>query len=118
MPNGVGPNPSDPEIAVSDAFYARATGLIPAATQTLAKGPDQFVKGVAPKYLKRGRGSHVWDVDGNEYIDWVSGIGAIILGYADPEVDRAGWFTVDEAKKKINPAQAALVDELVSKLAS
>jgi predicted NUDIX family NTP pyrophosphohydrolase len=35
-----------------------------------------------------------------------------------PEVDRAGWFTVDEAKKRINPAQAALVDELVSKLAS
>jgi predicted NUDIX family NTP pyrophosphohydrolase len=33
-----------------------------------------------------------------------------------PEVDRAGWFTVDEAKKKINPAQTALVDELVSKL--
>jgi predicted NUDIX family NTP pyrophosphohydrolase len=33
-----------------------------------------------------------------------------------PEVDRAGWFTVDDAKKKINPAQAALVDELVSKL--
>ena len=29
-----------------------------------------------------------------------------------PEVDRAAWFTVDEAKKKINPAQAALVDEL------
>ena len=35
-----------------------------------------------------------------------------------PEVDRAGWFTVDEAKKKINPAQAALVDELLSKLTS
>ncbi len=35
-----------------------------------------------------------------------------------PEVDRAGWFTVDEAKKKINPAQAALVDELVNKLAN
>ncbi len=29
-----------------------------------------------------------------------------------PEVDRAGWFTIDEAKKKINPAQAALIDEL------
>jgi predicted NUDIX family NTP pyrophosphohydrolase len=35
-----------------------------------------------------------------------------------PEVDRAGWFTVDDAKKKINPAQAALVDELVSTLTS
>ena len=34
-----------------------------------------------------------------------------------PEVDRAGWFTVDEAKKKINPAQAALMDDLLSKLA-
>lgn len=33
-----------------------------------------------------------------------------------PEVDRAGWFTVDEAKQKINPAQAALVDELLSTL--
>jgi len=33
-----------------------------------------------------------------------------------PEVDRAGWFTVDEAKKKSNPAQAALVDELLAKL--
>jgi len=33
-----------------------------------------------------------------------------------PEVDRAGWFTVDEAKKKINPAQAALVDELLDKI--
>jgi predicted NUDIX family NTP pyrophosphohydrolase len=35
-----------------------------------------------------------------------------------PEVDRAGWFTVGEAKKKINPAQAALVDELAGKLTS
>lgn len=35
-----------------------------------------------------------------------------------PEVDRAGWFTVDEAKRKINPSQAALVNELVGKLAS
>jgi predicted NUDIX family NTP pyrophosphohydrolase len=35
-----------------------------------------------------------------------------------PEVDRAGWFTVDEAKGKINPAQAALVDELVKTLIS
>jgi predicted NUDIX family NTP pyrophosphohydrolase len=33
-----------------------------------------------------------------------------------PEVDRAGWFTVEEAKRKINPAQAALIDELCSKM--
>lgn len=34
-----------------------------------------------------------------------------------PEVDRAGWLTVDEVKKKINPAQAAFVNELLSMLA-
>jgi predicted NUDIX family NTP pyrophosphohydrolase len=33
-----------------------------------------------------------------------------------PEVDRAGWFAIDEAKRKINPAQAALLDELSSKV--
>lgn len=33
-----------------------------------------------------------------------------------PEVDRAGWFTVEEAKRKINPAQAALLEELAKKI--
>ena len=38
--------PADPEITHSDAWYARAQGLIPAGTQTLAKGPSQFVRGL------------------------------------------------------------------------
>jgi glutamate-1-semialdehyde aminotransferase len=47
------------------------------------------VRGVAPKYLVRGKGSHVWDADGNEYVDLSMGIGPISLGYAYPAVDRA-----------------------------
>src|SRR5262245_35109150 len=78
-----------PVIAQSDAWYARATGLIPACTQTLAKGPGQYVAGVAPKYLQRGKGSHVWDVDGNEFIDFSMAIGPLSLGYAYEAVDRA-----------------------------
>jgi glutamate-1-semialdehyde aminotransferase len=89
MPNGIGPNPDYPSIAASDELYARALRLIPAATQTLAKGPGQYVRGVAPKFLQRGKGSHVWDVDGNEYIDLNMGIGPISLGYAYPAVDEA-----------------------------
>jgi glutamate-1-semialdehyde aminotransferase len=73
----------------SDEWYARATGLIPAYTQTLAKGPGQYVLGVAPKYLQRGKGSHVWDVDGNEFIDFNMAIGPLSLGYAYEAVDRA-----------------------------
>jgi len=89
MPNGVRFNPDYPAIATSDAWYARAADLIPAGTQTLAKGPGQYVRGVAPKYLERGEGSHVWDVDGNEYLDYQMGIGPISLGYAYPRVDAA-----------------------------
>jgi glutamate-1-semialdehyde aminotransferase len=58
-------------------------------TQTLAKGPGQFMKGVAPKYLKRGKNAHVWDVDGNEFIDYNMGIGPISLGYCYDKVDQA-----------------------------
>jgi glutamate-1-semialdehyde aminotransferase len=82
-------NPADPEIAESDALYARALGLIPAVTQTLAKGPGQWVRGVAPKYLARGKGSRVFDVDGNEYIDYQMAVGPLSLGYAYPRVDEA-----------------------------
>ena len=89
MANTVKMNESYPEISVSDEYYSRAAGLIPGGTQTLAKGPGQYVKGVAPKYLRRGKGSHVWDVDGNEYIDFNMGIGPISLGYCYPAVDEA-----------------------------
>jgi glutamate-1-semialdehyde 2,1-aminomutase len=63
--------------------------LIPAQTQTLAKGTGQNIKGVAPKYLLRGKGSHVWDVDGNEFIDYTMGVGPLSLGYSYDVVDEA-----------------------------
>jgi glutamate-1-semialdehyde aminotransferase len=80
---------SYPDITNSEALYARALELIPGCTQTLAKGPGQHVNGVAPKYLERGKGSHVWDVDGNEYLDYSMAIGPLSLGYCHPAVDDA-----------------------------
>jgi len=89
MPNKVRLNQDYPEITESDKLYARGLGLIPALTQTLAKGPGQYVQGVAPKFIQRGKGSHVWDVDGNEYIDYNMGIGPVSLGYSYDKVDQA-----------------------------
>lgn len=89
MPNTVNFNPELPVIETSKALWDRARGLIPAGTQTLAKGPTQFSEGVAPKYLVRGRGARVWDVDGNEYLDYNMAIGPVILGYCHPAVDAA-----------------------------
>lgn len=66
-----------------------AKRLIPSCTQTFSKGPTQYIQGVAPVFLSRGAGSHVWDVDGNEYIDYPMALGAIILGYNYPSVTEA-----------------------------
>ncbi len=89
MPNRVKFNDNYPVIEKSNELYEKALKLIPSTTQTLAKGPQQNIKGIAPKYLLRGKGSHVWDVDGNEYIDFNMGIGPLSLGYAYPKVDEA-----------------------------
>lgn len=89
MPNKVEFNKDYPSITKSDEYYKVALELIPAQTQTLAKGVGQNTKGVAPKYLQRGKGSHVWDVDGNEFIDYTMGVGPLSLGYAYDKVDEA-----------------------------
>jgi glutamate-1-semialdehyde aminotransferase len=81
--------PRKPTITRSDEIYARAREIIPAGTQTFSKGVTQFVNGFAPKYLQRGKGAYVWDVDGNRYLDYVMACHPIILGYADPDVNRA-----------------------------
>lgn len=78
-----------PKISESNAWYARARAVIPGATQTLAKGATQYVDGVAPKFLRRGKGCRVWDVDGNEFIDLTMAVGPLSLGYCYDKVDEA-----------------------------
>jgi glutamate-1-semialdehyde aminotransferase len=89
MKNGVKFNEQYPDISNSNQYYERALQIIPGVTQTLAKGPGQYVQGVAPKYLVGGKGSHVWDADGNEYLDYNMGIGPVSLGYSFRTVDEA-----------------------------
>lgn len=68
----------------------RAKKCIPGMTQLLSKRPDMFSSGVWPGYFSKAKGVNVWDLDGNKYIDMsISGIGANVLGYADPDVDEA-----------------------------
>ena len=62
--------------------------LIPSGAQTFSKSPSQFPKN-APQFLDRGEGAYVWDVDGVKYLDFISGLCSITLGYCDPDVNRA-----------------------------
>jgi glutamate-1-semialdehyde-2,1-aminomutase len=70
-------------------LFESAREVIPSCTQTFSKGYTQFPFGVSPIFLERGEGSHVWDVDGNEYIDYAMALGPIILGHAYPAVNEA-----------------------------
>ena len=54
-----------PIIEKSNVLYKKIKNIIPSGTHTLAKGVTQYVDGVAPKFLEKGKGSIVWDEDGN-----------------------------------------------------
>lgn len=85
-----------PNISKSLEMYHRAKKLMHPITQTLAKGPGQFTYGVSPVYVERAQGSKIWDVDGNEYLDYCMGIGPISLGYCYDKVDEAIKHQLDK----------------------
>jgi glutamate-1-semialdehyde 2,1-aminomutase len=82
-------------VARSMEMYQRLLELIPGGTQLISRRPTRYALGVSPVVATRGKGSRIWDVDGHEYIDWVSAIGSVILGYADPVVDQAVKQQID-----------------------
>ena len=71
-------------------LYKKAKELIPGGAQLLSKRPEMFLPDQWPSYFSRVKGAEVWDLDGNKYIDMGNnGVGACILGAADPDVDAA-----------------------------
>jgi len=72
----------------SEELYEEALKLLPGGVTT-ARHPSKFYPGNYPIFMNRGKGSHVWDVDGNEYVDWILSFGPMILGHAHPRVEGA-----------------------------
>jgi len=70
-------------------MFETARTLIPSCTQTFSKGFTQFSYGAAPIFIQRGIGSHVWDLDKNEYIDYSMALGPVILGHSYPAVNKS-----------------------------
>jgi glutamate-1-semialdehyde 2,1-aminomutase len=93
----------------------KAEKLIPSVTQLLSKRPDRFSNGVWPAYFERAKGATIWDLDGNEYLDMsIGGIGATVLGYADPDVDAAVIQAIGKGvASSLNcPEEVQLAEEL------
>lgn len=77
-------------------LYEKAKGLIPGGTQLLSKRPELILPEQWPTYYAQAQGIEVIDLDGNVYKDMsLMGVGACVLGYADPEVDGAVKAAID-----------------------
>ncbi len=95
------------KLDASNALQARFNAVIPGGAHTYAKGDDQFPEGLAP-YIVRGKGSHVWDADGNEYIEYGSGLRAVTLGHAFEPVIEAARRQLELGSNFIRPATIEL----------
>ena len=84
-----------PTFERSAALQARLHDVVPGGAHTFAKGCDQYPEGMAP-VLVRGRGARVWDVDGNEFVEYGMGMRGVTLGHGFPPV--------------VDAVRAALVD--------
>jgi glutamate-1-semialdehyde 2,1-aminomutase len=62
---------------------------IPLGSQTFSKSRTQYPVGISPLFIKKAKGCHVWDLDGNKYIDLVSALASVTLGYGDSRVNTA-----------------------------
>ncbi|WP_083886578.1 glutamate-1-semialdehyde 2,1-aminomutase [Actinoalloteichus spitiensis] len=72
-------------LARSGRMQDRLHQLVPGGAHTYARGSDQYPEGMAP-VLVRGQGARVWDVDGNSYVEYGSGLRSVTLGHAHPPV--------------------------------
>jgi len=72
----------------TEELFARAKKVIPSGIYG-HQTPTMLVMGSYPYFFSRGEGSHVWDVDGNEYIDYMCSYGPIVLGHKHPKVEEA-----------------------------
>ncbi len=77
------------QFQASNNFLKRAQNVIPLASQTFSKCYTQLSVGASPLFMDKGKGGHVWDIDGNEYIDQLMSLAPVNLGYQFDEVDKA-----------------------------
>ncbi len=79
----------------SEQLLERALKSIPLGSQTFSKSITQFPHGVSPYFARNAKGARLWDVDGNEYIDFINGLLSVSIGYADEAILKAVKQQID-----------------------
>ena len=90
--------------ARSGEYFERASGVMPGGV------PSQFQKNDPwPVYIERGTGAQVWDVDGNEYLDFHNGFGVMCVGHANPAIAAAVKARMDEGTHFAAPTEGSII---------
>jgi glutamate-1-semialdehyde aminotransferase len=98
-------------------LWNKAKKIIPGGSQLLSKRAEMFLPDQWPAYFKKSKGVDVWDLDGNKYLDTWASIGACILGYADPNVNKAVKKAIDDGSvSTLNSPEEVELTELLCKL--
>jgi len=92
------------DFSKSRVLQPKAHRLIPGGSHTYAKGDDQFPKD-APGFIARGKGCHVWDLDGNEFIEYGMGLRAVTLGHGFEPVVEAAYKQMQQGINFSRPAK-------------
>src|SRR5215204_6149612 len=88
----------------SGEFFARASMVMPGGVPSQCQKNDPW-----PVYLERGEGARVWDVDGNEYLDFHNGFGVMCVGHANPVIGAAVKARMDRGTHFAAPTEGAIV---------
>jgi glutamate-1-semialdehyde 2,1-aminomutase len=89
---------------VSKERYQRAVKVMPGGVPSSFQESDPW-----PVYVERGEGTHVWDVDGHEYVDFHNGFGVMCIGHANPTVGAAVKARVDLGTHFAAPTDGSIV---------
>lgn len=100
-----------PRFTQSESWLERAERSIPLGSQTFSKSKTQLPIGISPLFAERGEGPFLHDIDGNRFIDYVCSLGAITLGYNDPDVNAA---VVAQAQKAVIMSLAGREETLLA----
>jgi glutamate-1-semialdehyde 2,1-aminomutase len=94
----------------SQRYYERALAVMPRGVPSSFQAADP-----RPIYVSHGEGSHVWDVDGNEYVDFHNGFGVMCVGHANPAIVRAVRERAGRGSHFAAPTEGSIVvaEELV-----
>lgn len=98
----------------STKLLDKAKKVTPLGAQTYSKSYRYFCEGSSPAFIERGLDAKLWDVDGNEYIDFICSLGAITIGYSNKKINEAIKKQLDRGIIFSQPAPCSI--ELAEKL--